>query len=852
MKELPVLDANLRALLARAYVPVRPPVGLRARLGTRLAAELDQRAAAALARSRRRTALRAAAALLAVGLAALAAWRGLSPGRPGEAPFAGSPAPGSVRERGAWRALDAAELAAGIEHAGGEIEVVAPQDAALRVWLGAAGRAVVEPSGRARIASVDAAGPAAADGGRADAPRGEVADAPGGGHADLACELIAGALTLERYARGGSWTLGTAHGAFALDRGALRVALEPHSALARLDSGSARARLAGGELALEIGSELRVARGERVADASADEAPPARRTPAVSATEGGGPAPEPASRPRLAGRVLPLAGREPPASARVTLLREVRLPRVADPEHHDVALVDGRFALEDLEPGTYTVFVEAPAAAVWQRAGLALREGTTELEVELSGGSPLRGRVVDHAGAPVAGARVLSETDVPAQVVAFDPAGVDEGGPAFARSDEDGRFEFPALSHGRHVLRATAAGHGAGWSQPVALSPGVGDGAGEVELRLSRPGSIVGRALGPDGAPEAGAIVIAARIEYAAQRSRISFGHAVADAEGAFAVRDLPPGYYAVLRPRGDRGSPDRGLGVREARVEAGETVEVELGPSVRGTEVAGRVVGADGEGLAGFDVMLIPAGRDWTQARWQSDRSREGGAFTFDSVAPGAYEAYVGRSLGSNFVRAGIVVVPAAPRFEPVIELGPGSIAGRVRAAEGGRPEPRAWLVLMREEGSGWAFHGRVQADGGGAYRWEGLAPGRYRAVAYGAGGLAPASGEVLLSAAASAAELDLALERGASLALTVRDARGRPVEEASVRFEDASGERVEFSPEDVTDVAGALAVPGIAPGRWKISVEKSGHAPASATVDLARDQHAELAIELRSLEPR
>ncbi len=152
------------------------------------------------------------------------------------------------------------------------------------------------------------------------------------------------------------------------------------------------------------------------------------------------------------------------------------------------ALTDerGRFRLEDPEtPEAEPVLVlDAPRLAV-KRIGLPglPRQGSFDLGVfELGRGSEVRGTVVDPAGAPLPGARVLLVTPE---------------GHAETLTGPEGRFRFSGVEPGRYDLGVAAAGfpiaaerglsvRGPVTLEPLALGPGI-EVTGEIEDATGAP-----------------------------------------------------------------------------------------------------------------------------------------------------------------------------------------------------------------------------------------------------------------------------------------------------------------------------------------------------------------------------
>ena len=111
---------------------------------------------------------------------------------------------------------------------------------------------------------------------------------------------------------------------------------------------------------------------------------------------------------------------------------------------------DGRYRLRGLRPGEVSVRADEPRHVLWTRARVPLEKGATKtLDVPLTRGASLSGRVVDEDGRPVPDAKVLvsSGDDSPFRFVQRAMAG-DPG--ARIRSRADGTFSASRLPPGEN------------------------------------------------------------------------------------------------------------------------------------------------------------------------------------------------------------------------------------------------------------------------------------------------------------------------------------------------------------------------------------------------------------------
>jgi len=793
-----ILDANLRALFTRAYVPVRPSSAFKARLLREFASAAPQ------AQPQRRWSplVRLSAAALILCALGLALHFALP--RPAEGPELSR-----LRvDQGAWRSLSASESARGIEYAEGELELaLAPQRAAERVWIGAHGALRLEQGGQIALA------------GGALAPR---------------FTLLSGRAHFERVESGGDWEISCAGTEIVLASGALRVERQADEVVALLESGSATYGPA--HTALLARRELRFRDGTLIAGAAPlDEQgrEGARTAFPVSAV----PSAEPAADPKLpalhlAGRVLGPDGA--PWSREFTLvaLRDEHLPEVARPILRAFHDPQGQFDFPLARAGRTTLFVIAEGCATLRRAALEPALQPKQLELRLETGCSVRGRVLDaSSGAPIAGATVVSEDDAPTQILAFESAELPAELRARVQTDADGQFVLERLSSGLHTLRATAPQHGASWSSRLDARSA----PGELELRLGVGGTIEAQ-VEP---PQAGLVLVASAVDYSFQRPCLSYSLATTDALGHARFERLPPGPFVVLRAE-----PGVANDVSFTFVREGGSCDVLLGRVATDHTLAGRLVDPDGAPVSGMNLMLQAT--DPQDEHWRSTRTDAAGRFRFEGVRSGLYSLLAG-DLGRNFVE---IDQPRVGTLDVVrdLVLPRGTILGRVRIESSGAALPQAWLILQRKLAGEWRFAGKTQADEQGAWRFPNLAPGTWRVVAYAQSErLAPASiGPFEVRPESELFETEIALAPGAALELSVLEASGQPCPGASVELRDADGEVWKFSPNDLTDPAGRFSLAGIRPGTWTIRVAKSGAVESVRRVQLEVDQLSTVEIQL------
>ena len=352
--------------------------------------------------------------------------------------------------------------------------------------------------------------------------------------------------------------------------------------------------------------------------------------------------------------------------------------------------------------------------------------GDRQVRVELLGGATIRGRVVDDAGGPIEGVRVVPTVPNPSRA-RFGTVYLDE---MAARSDRDGRFAIAGMADG-----VTCDAISPGWSavRQWPLSPS--DESKNV-ITLSAGGAIRGRVLDLAGNP-----VRNFRIQLAIPKERKP-GEAVGGyfagyggtglsftrADGEFTISGLTAGTVQDLKViAGPFGSAE------VARVKAPPINR--LGPAADLTIRLGmthplrvRVFTIGGKVVEGARVTVIQddrrAGFEWGggESSWD-DRvtlpiRAEGWADFSDLPFPGG--TIIVRARGYSRAK---LDRPDGPEPVEILLQPEARIEGTVLDAAG-KPAPGARFSLSW--GRGETAQGVADQDG--RIRVEGLAPGPYR----------------------------------------------------------------------------------------------------------------------------
>jgi RNA polymerase sigma factor (sigma-70 family) len=337
-------------------------------------------------------------------------------------------------------------------------------------------------------------------------------------------------------------------------------------------------------------------------------------------------------------------------------------------------------------------------------ATLAARPTASSPTAAAISGPSISGRVVDHGGKPIAGARVVSIPDTNTKTFSADDIGKPDCPAVGATAGPDGRFVIAVTKDAPfHILFANAPGFAFSWAVDVA--PGA-----DVTLTLEPSLTLVGTVRDRDGAPVVGArvralwLVDAMRIEREAHSGEggayrveglVSFPTEQGISRGTFTS--------ARIETTADGFAP---LFVSHSMSGVGLTESREDLVLSRGVRLAGRVVAADGGAPveSATVVLCLTAGAmgfgraNNTSIRYPyspralgETRSAKDGSFVFEHVPPGTGSQI--RGLGSVAAWAtgrcaDIAEIPWRPdgtAIDVTLSLWPAAtVTGRILEADG------------------------------------------------------------------------------------------------------------------------------------------------------------------------
>ena len=451
----------------------------------------------------------------------------------------------------------------------------------------------------------------------------------------------------------------------------------------------------------------------------------------------------------VAGIVTNSVTGEPLAHAHITL--EGR-PMKGSDRYGAVSAADGRFSITTILPGTYTLVVKrggyGPLLDEEDKARLIelkLDDRVEDLVLRLVPNAVISGRVVDANGIP--------REQVEVQAVSAGPI-------QSAETDDRGEFRIGGLRAGRYFVKALSdlstlppevrtdgtveINYGPTYypvslttksATPVLVRAGEETGGIEIKLAAAPILHVSGTVPSvPDGGPRPSLTL------YNGQMQSLYF----AAPEMKFTIWRLPPGRYQLYLEDDDRGSSVHGAPA-EINLTSSSIEGIQLDGG-RPIELKGRVQVEGDVPIAGHagvtpSIELQPLG-----GIPNADRDEDinpDGSFKMTDVSPGRYHVAVEDAppdlyvksvhLGTTEFQDGILnLYGGVTKALLTVQLGTdgAQISGVVRDLKG--QSGGVQVDLLFEDEYGVDVAGTASAGLEGRYAFHGIAPGKYKLVAY------------------------------------------------------------------------------------------------------------------------
>ncbi len=479
-----------------------------------------------------------------------------------------------------------------------------------------------------------------------------------------------------------------------------------------------------------------------------------------------------------------------------------------------------------------------------------------DVEVELTEGLDLTGRVVDEAGTPVQGARVEAQC-----TLEHKSGGSSWWVSADVETTADGRFEFQAVHPALDQLEVSLEGC---LTTKVARGElGTGGALQAIEIVLSRGETISVVVHLADGRGVQGAEVRCTPTARDKDHSSTAVNEKT-DAMGRAVLSGLEPGEHELVveaRLASDietsTAAPVTTVPRREearvwcasrSQVGTGETIELVLAPPAG---ISGTVVDRDGTPLTSFRISAAKerdelegfqhfAADEFFSPDASEDFESSDGRFVWD-LPVGRWR--VAASAG-GFLDCRSVAVELPGQVEPLhFELDrAASIAGMVLDPDG-NPVDGARITTVWLTARGRSAHSFGERTGAtGAFHSRDLEPGRIELIAK-ADGFAPNEPEVVEVAPGEArSDVVLRLQRGGRLEVhVIEESAPAPGIEIYVQRTERRGSEDRAGS---TDVQGVLTSELLAPGEYLVTARPEGRPPLHGRVALANGGTATITL--------
>jgi len=426
----------------------------------------------------------------------------------------------------------------------------------------------------------------------------------------------------------------------------------------------------------------------------------------------------------------------------------------------------GWFAMQDMEPGRYTLTVTKRGYAhlVYGAHGSS-RQGTAlsldpgqhlaDITLRVSPQAVITGRVVDEDGDPA--------PNIELQLLRYSyRKGKRKLEPWENSSTNDlGEYRLFGLSPGKYYLSAMPAegprlytgkqGYAPtyypGASDPASagtleLQPGTLLRGVEITLVKTRTVRLRGRVVDPSGPATMGVNVMLtprADAEFMFERQL----SANMDSQGGFEFPSVVPGAYLVQAfKHAGANKIYAATQAVDARGNDVENIVLELAPAA---ELKGylRVEGRALANVADLQVYLQPDGPNY--AGWPGGPVKADGSFTIPNVAPAHYELsvygfpddyYIKSAAlgGKDILETGVTYTPGASGAIEIVLAGTGGQVEGVVLNVDQQPATEASVVAVPDEPrrSQLRFHKEDHTDQYGRFTIKGIAPGRYKLFAW------------------------------------------------------------------------------------------------------------------------
>lgn len=307
--------------------------------------------------------------------------------------------------------------------------------------------------------------------------------------------------------------------------------------------------------------------------------------------------------------------------------------------------VDGLFEFSDIPTGEFQIVMRHPA---YKQSGyLTARSGDMSIVVQVDPMPTVTGQVVDAStGQPIPEFTVTLRSVIPGS-----PTGQTQAVATTKTTfkDPEGRFVLTPTKVGSYVVEGIAPSYAGSYSEPFEVA--LNQDATGIVVRLGQGGTIVGKVVGMNNLPLAGAVVqtkdeswsndpFGNMLEQAGVGDATSVRVRTAD-DGTFTIKNLKAAKYKLVVEHSDYAQ------VIQGDVNVGENQEVRV-PDIRlpkGAVITGMVFGPSGAPISGAKVQVTPQSPGGSVRKAITD---DKGKFRLSKVKEGRYTIFAVRPRSS------------------------------------------------------------------------------------------------------------------------------------------------------------------------------------------------------------
>jgi len=393
---------------------------------------------------------------------------------------------------------------------------------------------------------------------------------------------------------------------------------------------------------------------------------------------------------------------------------------------------------------SFTIGSDSDEFAFYYKEGYSPEAGEhLDIDIQLSAGARVLGRVIDEDGQPVVGAEVDARTGAYFGSFVFEARETE--------TDEEGNFDLPAVRAGDIRLMVEHDDF-RDYQAEDELVLKEGEELTYPDIQLIRGAQVAGIVMYPDGSPAHGT-QLKIEVDFSTNTAGVPMNPlnfsgvnqtVIADAKGEFSIGGLSDGPYRLVASRVQSGESKQIKGTWRGEINGLAPVEdVEASTQLllvleAPVGISGLVTDLGGAPVPKFTVTANLQAKQWylppTSTRTEVYES-EDGTFVLDDLQPGVW-SFIGKAEGFAVAEGVEFTLPT----EELVELKlsrPASLSGRVVDPDGKpvagavvEPELDMQQMVHRQQG---ILDGIITSttDAAGTFRMEGLLPGAGTVVA-------------------------------------------------------------------------------------------------------------------------